>query len=55
MDRLFPAIGAAFEQSGGVELGTFGDAACKSCDFRDLTDFAKNWIDAANQRSGDRH
>lgn len=55
MGRLFPALGDAFEQSAGVKLGTFGGAECRLCGFRDLTDFAKNWIDVANQRSGDRH
>lgn len=54
MNRLFPAVGDAFEQSGGVAFGAFGDAECRMCGFRDLVDFARDWIDAANQRSGDR-
>jgi len=54
MNRLFPAIGEAFEKTGTVSLGVFGDAECRVCDFRSLVDFASDWIDCANKRSGDR-
>jgi aminoglycoside 3-N-acetyltransferase len=53
MNRLFPAIGEAFEKTGAVSFGKFGGAECKVCDFRSLVDFASEWIDCANKRSGD--
>ncbi len=53
MNRLFPAVGEAFERTGAVSFGTLGDADCKICDFRHLVDFASNWIDCANKQSGD--
>jgi aminoglycoside 3-N-acetyltransferase len=53
MNRLFPAVGEAFEKTGAVSFGTFGDADCKTCDFRHLVDFASDWIDYANKQSGD--
>ena len=54
MNRLFPTIGEAFEKTGAVSFGKFGGAECKVCDFRSLVDFASDWIDCANKRSGDR-
>lgn len=54
MDRLFPAVGKAFETSGAVTIGYFGGAKCKLCDFRSLVDFASSWIDSKNAESGDR-
>ncbi len=54
MNRLFPAVGQAFEDTGAVLTGTLGNATCYSCDFSDLIDFARDWIDAANKHSGDR-
>ncbi|MEM8811460.1 MAG: AAC(3) family N-acetyltransferase [Pseudomonadota bacterium] len=53
MNRLFPAVGEAFEQTGAVSFGTFGDAPCRLCDFRGLIGFASTWIGDANRRSGD--
>lgn len=53
MNRLFPAIGEAFEETGAVSFGKFGGADCKVCDFRSLVAFASDWIDCANKRSGD--
>lgn len=55
MNRLFPAIGAAFEETGAVAFGRFGEAECRICDFRGLVDFASRRIDSANRESGDRH
>ncbi|MBM7069353.1 aminoglycoside N(3)-acetyltransferase [Actibacterium sp. 188UL27-1] len=53
MNRLFPAVGEAFEKTGAVSFGKFGGADCKICDFRSLVEFASDWIDCANKRSGD--
>ncbi|MEO1397907.1 MAG: AAC(3) family N-acetyltransferase [Pseudomonadota bacterium] len=55
LNRLFPSVGAAFENTGAVSLGTFGDASTKLCDYATLLDFASAWIDRANQESGDQH
>lgn len=53
MGRLFPAVGAAFEETGQVQIGTLGQAECKVCDYAALVAFASKWIDAANMASGD--
>ncbi|MEM8744753.1 MAG: hypothetical protein AAGF14_08985, partial [Pseudomonadota bacterium] len=52
MNRLFPAVGEAFEQTGAVSFGIVGDASCRLCDFLDLIGFASAWIGDANGRSG---
>lgn len=54
MNRLFPAVGAAFENETDVASARFGDAECKLCDFKALVDFAADWIDRANEKSGDQ-
>ncbi len=54
VNRLFPAVGAAFEQTGAVTFGTFGAAQCRVCNLKDLIEFASVWIDRANEESGDR-
>ena len=53
LGRLFPAVGAAFEATGHVRTGTFGQAMSKICDYSALIAFATNWIDSANSKSGD--
>ena len=53
MNRIFPAVGAAFENTGAVSSGTIGNAPCKLCDFRSLVEFASGWINRANKQSGD--
>lgn len=53
LGRLFPAVGAAFDQTGQVHTGTLGQAECKICDYAALVAFASEWIDAANMASGD--
>ncbi len=53
MNRLFPTVGEAFEKTGNVSFGVFGSAECRICDFRSLVDFASDWIDCSNRRSGD--
>ncbi len=42
----FPAVGAAFETTGGVRSGRFGDAVAKVMRMRDLVDFAAEWFSA---------
>ncbi len=54
MNRLFPAVGEAFEQTAAVLTGSLGNAYCRVCDFSGLISFARDWIDAANKQSGDR-
>lgn len=53
MNRLFPSAGTAFETEGTVSCGALGEAQCKLCDFAALVDFASEWIDRANKKSGD--
>lgn len=53
-NRLFPALGQAYEATGAVTMGRVGDAPCKLCDFPSLVDFATGWIDQANRQSGVR-
>lgn len=55
MNRLFPAVGAAFEETGAVTFGALGRAEARVCDYAALVAFATDWIDDANARSGDRH
>lgn len=55
MNRLFPEVGAAFEETGAVSLGTFGNAECLICDFHALVEFASDWINHANKQNGDLH
>lgn len=55
LNRLFPPVGAAFEQTGAVIVGTLGSAKCLVCDFSELIDFASYWINDANKDSGDRY
>lgn len=40
----FPAVGAAFEATGGVRTGRFGGATAKVMRMRDLVDFATEWF-----------
>ena len=53
LDRLFPAVGQAFEASGAVRIGRIGAAQSRLCSLSDLITFARDWIDGANQNSGD--
>lgn len=55
LGRLFPAVGAALEATGRVTNGKLGHADCKFADFKDLVDFASEWINQANLESGERH
>ncbi|WP_147112318.1 aminoglycoside N(3)-acetyltransferase [Tateyamaria sp. syn59] len=53
MNRLFPAVGSAFEDTGAVSNGKFGDALCQLCGFQALVEFASGWIDRVNKQSGE--
>ncbi|MFX0547240.1 aminoglycoside N(3)-acetyltransferase [Roseovarius sp. S1116L3] len=55
LNRLFPDVGAGFEQTGAVTRGSFGAAKARVCGLADLVAFAAPWISAANRASGDRH
>ena len=53
MGRLFPTVGAAFEKTESVSVGTFGEAHCRICDYRQLVDFGTEMINEMNKESGD--
>ncbi len=46
-DRLFPLVGAAFEQENHVESGLIGVANSKICSFPNLVFFATSWMENA--------
>jgi aminoglycoside 3-N-acetyltransferase len=54
MGRIFPAAGAAFEAQGSVSRGRLGAAECSLFGYGALVEFAQDWIDAENRRSGAR-
>ncbi|KMW58864.1 aminoglycoside N3-acetyltransferase [Candidatus Rhodobacter oscarellae] len=54
LGRLFPSVGAAFEDTGAVRTGPVGKAEARLCSAPDLVDFGSEWISAANEASGDR-
>jgi len=43
--RLFPAIGADYDRTGAVRIGSVGSAECRLMRQRDLVDFAAAWLD----------
>ncbi len=43
--RLFPLIGADFDQTGAVQIGFVGSAESRLMRQRDLVDFATAWLD----------
>ena len=53
LDRLFPAVGEAFESTGAVTNGLVGGATTRVADFAALVEFASSWIGEANAASGD--
>lgn len=55
LDRLFPKVGAAFEETGLVSSGELGQAPSNICDYTPLVSFATDWINNANIASGDKH
>lgn len=50
-DELFPEIGAAFEQTGHVTLGTVGSAEARLFKQRSAVDFAAQWLAAREAES----
>ena len=54
LDRLFPLVGQAFEETGAVVRGQVGAAETRACSYADLISFATRWIGQANEKSGDR-
>ena len=55
LDRLFPKVGAALEETGLVSSGMIGQAPSNICDYAPLVSFAADWINNANIASGDKH
>ena len=55
LNRLFPSVGQAFEETGAVTRGLLGKAETRVCDYGSLISFAAQWIGEANRVSGDRH
>lgn len=55
LNRLFPLVGSAFEESGAVTVGALGKAECRLCSYPVLVNFAADWINKANAKSGDLH
>lgn len=53
-ERLFPAAGQAFEETGAVTYGKIGNAECRVFDMDRLVRFGAGWFSAANLKSGDR-
>ncbi|MFD0860164.1 aminoglycoside N(3)-acetyltransferase [Roseovarius aquimarinus] len=53
MNRLFPKVGAAFEDAGLASRGAIGDATCIICEYKSLVEFGTEWIDTANRTSGE--
>lgn len=43
--RLFPSIGAEFDQTAAVRIGSVGSAESRLMRQRDLVDFAVSWLD----------
>ena len=44
LDRLFPLVGAAWEETGNVQTGKIGKADTKLTDYDELIEFASEWI-----------
>ncbi len=51
-NRLFPALGAAFEATGRVSIGPVGSAESRLMSQRALVDFAVRWLDQALAPTG---
>lgn len=47
LGRLFPELGASFDETGHVRFGMLGGADCRLMSQRALADFAVSWFDAA--------
>jgi len=53
LGRLFPLIGEAWEETGGVTFGRLGEAECRLTDYAPLLRFATDWIGARNKADGE--
>lgn len=52
LDRLFPLVGAAWEEAGGVQMGRLGGAECRITGYGALLEFASVWMDRRNAADG---
>lgn len=52
LDRLFPLVGAQWEESGNVRAGKIGKADTKLTGYDALIAFASNWISEKNKEDG---
>ena len=53
--RLFPAIGADFEATGAVTIGSVGDADARLMRHQAMVGFATAWLDRELPTSSDNH
>lgn len=51
LDTLFPLVGAAWEEAGGVKTGKIGEAHGKLTGYDSLLTFASHWISERNLKS----
>lgn len=52
LDRLFPLVGADWEETGGVTTGMVGNAVAKVTGYDELVAFASEWISERNRADG---
>ena len=52
LDRLFPLVGAAWEETGNVKSGNIGNASIKLTGYDALIEFASRWISDRNRADG---
>ncbi len=52
LDTLFPLVGQAWEDAGGVSYGRLGGADCMLTDYDGLVAFASEWLSERNKADG---
>lgn len=52
LDRLFPLVGAAWEDGGHVRRGMLGSAETRLTDYTALVEFGRTWINERNRSDG---
>jgi len=52
LDTLFPLVGQAWEDAGGVTYGKIGGAEAMLMDYGLLVAFASNWLSERNKADG---
>lgn len=52
LDTLFPLVGQAWEDAGGVTYGKIGGAEAMLIDYGLLVAFASNWLSERNKADG---